>query len=55
MMKDRKQLYDKAKKDQTPEAWKAYCNITNNVTQALIENAHTDYQRQLFDTIKYCF
>ena len=39
MMKDRKQLYDKAKRDQTPEAWRAYRNIRNKVTQAL-ENAH---------------
>ena len=49
MMKDRKRLYDKAKRDQTPEAWRAYCNVRNKVTQA-IENDHVVYQSQLFDT-----
>ena len=48
-MKDRKRLYDKAKKDQTPEAWEAYRRTRNRVTQA-INNAHTDYQDQLFET-----
>ena len=49
LMKDRKRLYDKAKMKQTPEIREAYRKIRNKVTQA-IENAHTDYQQQLFDT-----
>ena len=48
-MKDRKRLYNKAKRKQTPKTWEAYWKIRNKVTQA-IENAHGDYQQQLFDT-----
>ena len=46
LMKDRKQLYAKAKKDQTPEAWEAYRRTRNRA----INNAHTDCQGQLFET-----
>ena len=41
LMKVRKQLYNKAKRKQTPETWEAYRKIRNKVTQA-IENAHAD-------------
>ena len=45
----RKRLYDKAKRKQTPKTWEAYWKIRNKVIQA-IEDAHGDYQEQLFDT-----
>ena len=47
-MKQRKRLYDRAKKFQTNESWEAYCMIRNQITQEVNE-AHTNYQRQLFE------
>jgi len=47
-MKQRKRLYDKAKKSQTHESWEAYCMIRNQITQEVNE-AHRNYQCQLFE------
>ena len=47
-IKERKQLYDRAKKIQTHESWKAYRIIRNQVTQE-ISKAHTNYQTQIFE------
>ena len=47
-MKERKQLYDRAKKIQTHKSWEAYRIIRNQVTQEISE-AHTNYQTQIFE------
>jgi len=47
-MKQRKQLYDKAKKSQTHESWKAYHMIRNQITQE-VNKAHANCQCQLFE------
>ena len=47
-IKERKQLYDRAKKIQTHESWEAYRIIRNQVTQEISE-AHTNYQTQIFE------
>ena len=46
-MKERKCLYDIAKKTKSIEAWKSYQRLRNRITKE-IEIAHTDYQSQLF-------
>ena len=46
-MKERKRLYDIAKKTKSIEAWKSYQRLRNRITKE-IEIAHTDYQSQLF-------
>ena len=47
-MKERKQLYNRAKKIQTHESWEAYRIIRNQVTQEISE-AHRNYQTQIFE------
>ena len=46
-MKERKHLYDIAKKTKSIEAWKSYQRLRNRITKE-IEIAHTDHQSQLF-------
>lgn len=46
-MKERKQLYDIAKKTKSSETWKSYCRLRNEVTKELYAT-HANYQSQLF-------
>jgi len=46
-IKQCKKLYNKAKYSQTEEAWQAYHNIKNNITN-LIRESHTKYQNKMF-------
>ena len=47
-MQQRKQLYDKAKRYQTEEAWAKYRNLKNEIIKE-INQAHESYQNNLFD------
>ena len=46
-MKERKKLYDKAKKTQLPEDWNAY-RVMRNTINVLLDTAHKDYCANLF-------
>ena len=46
-MKQRKKLYNKARRLQTEEAWHNYHSIKNNITN-LIREAHSKYQNKMF-------
>ena len=48
-MKQRKQLYDKAKHYQIEEAWAGYRKLKNEITKK-IDQAHESYQSNLFDS-----
>ena len=52
-MKERKQLYDKARKTQTRESWEAYHIMRNQITQE-ISKAHTNYYTQIFENNNTC-
>ena len=47
-MRNRKRLYDRAKRTNAPTDWNAYRKARNLVNSKL-EVAHCDYQRRLFD------
>ena len=48
-MQQRKQLYDKAKRDQSKEAWAKYRKPKNEIIKE-INQGHECYQNNLFDS-----
>ena len=47
-IKERKRLYNIARRSQTPSAWASYRKIKNEITKG-IRTAHSNYQCQLFE------